>query len=67
MTQNEIKKQIDENNKKIEALFNPSMFILNSEINRLITENNSLRACCKHEFDENGLCIWCYEKREEES
>lgn len=64
MTQQDIKKQIDENNRKIEALFNPMTFLFNTEIFELLTKNQELRKQCAHEY-ENGMCIYCYSKEEE--
>ena len=65
MTQNEIKQKIDENNRKIEKAFNPAIFVLNDDIAALLVENNMLRAQCAHEYDENGMCIYCYAKEGE--
>lgn len=58
MTQQEIKKKIDENNRRIEAIFNPGVFVLNEEIKKLQEEIRDLQAQCAHEYD-NGLCIYC--------
>lgn len=66
MESSQIKKKIDENNRKIEQIFNPATFILNEEIQALLKENETLRAECAHEFDENGICIFCYMKRGED-
>jgi hypothetical protein len=66
MESSQIKKKIDENNRKIEQIFNPATFILNEEIQTLLKENEALRAECAHEFDKNGICIFCYAKRGED-
>ena len=61
----EIKNKIDENNKKIEDFFSANTFVLNANINSLIDENRLLRKQCRHEFDENKCCVYCYFKRGE--
>lgn len=48
MTQIEIKNKIDVNNRRIEEIFNPSVFELNPEIAELLQENNELRKHCLH-------------------
>ena len=65
MQPNEIKKKIDENNRRIEAIFNPAAFVLNEEVAALLKENSELREQCIHDFDENGLCIYCYARKED--
>lgn len=52
----EIRKRIDENNKKIQAALNK--FILTDEINNLMKDNEELRVICQHEFV-NGWCKYC--------
>lgn len=59
MTQLQIRKQIDANNEAIAKALNPSQFILNNIVADLLEENTKLRKHCKHEFDEDGFCIWC--------
>lgn len=56
--QENIRFTINENNKKIEELMNPGIFVLNKEIERLTEENAALRENCHHEFV-NGVCKWC--------
>jgi len=58
MDREEIRRKILFNNKKIEATLNPSIFVLQEEIERLIEENEYLRSICPHEFV-NGECIIC--------
>lgn len=59
MTQFEIHKKIEENNKKIEDLLTPNQFTLNNLVKDLLKENESLQNQCKHEFVD-GYCICCY-------
>lgn len=60
----QLKNKIDNNNKKLEEMINPAVFVLNPEVQALLMENDQLRSACKHEF-ENGFCKWCYTKEEE--
>lgn len=64
MTQLEIRKKIDENNELISRMLNPSQFVLNNCVADMLAENRELQKYCKHEFDEDGFCIWC-DKMEE--
>lgn len=59
MTQQEIHNKVKSNYAKMESLFTPGKFTLNSEVSSLIEENIELQSMCKHEF-ENGTCIYCY-------
>lgn len=59
MTNEEIKKQIDENNELIEWLLTPSRFTLNNQINALLKQNESLQNRCTHNFID-GYCEYCY-------
>lgn len=67
MTQSEIHEKIDQNNHMIEDLFKATMttFILNHGVADLIKENEELQKQCQHEYDDNGVCIYCYSKKEE--
>lgn len=56
MNGNEIRLQIDENNKIIRSKLDN--FILTPEIKRLLAVNEELRKQCNHEFRE-GTCIYC--------
>lgn len=58
MTGEEIRRQIDENNKHIEELLNPAFFVLNKDIQIYMQKNMALRAICKHEFKDRK-CIFC--------
>ena len=59
MTNLEIKQKIDDNNKLIETLLNPSTFTLNNTIKDLLKENDDLQAQCTHNFID-GYCEYCY-------
>lgn len=58
MTNKEIRKKIDANNKEIEKLLTPNIFILNNNVAKLIEENKNLQKECIHQF-ENGYCNYC--------
>lgn len=58
----EIKEKIDLNNKIIQDIMSPNIFVLNNTINELLRENEELQAQCTHVFDENGFCIYCYKE-----
>ena len=52
----EIKDRLDKNNAQIAKLLHK--FVLTDEINKLLKENDDLRAQCPHEY-ENGMCKFC--------
>lgn len=58
MNGEEIKAKILFNNQKIEALLDPSVFILQPEVQKYLEENEELRAQCPHVF-QGGKCIYC--------
>lgn len=62
----EIRKKIDENNKRISELLSPCTFILNNTVGELISENRKLQEKCNHEFDEDGFCVYCDKLKEGE-
>jgi hypothetical protein len=64
MTQLQIKEEIDNNNKLIEQLINPSQFTLNNAIRDLLARNAELQNQCEHSFVE-GFCEYCYLMEEE--
>ena len=64
LTNEEIKKKIDYNNNLIEDLMDPCTFTLNEAICKLMKENDDLRAQCAHEYNEEGICIYCYSIKE---
>ena len=59
MTNLEIKEKIDQNNKVIETLLNPTAFTLNNTRTDLLKENGDLQAQCTHSFVD-GYCEYCY-------
>jgi len=61
MTNQEIKTQIDANNKLIQQLMDPTKFTLDKVVSNLIHENMLLQAKCTHEF-QDGVCKFCYKK-----
>lgn len=63
MDGNEIRQKIRKNNAIIEAT-NPAIFVLNSQVEAALKENEELRRICPHEFDETGYCIYCDKERD---
>lgn len=58
MTQMEIRRKIDENNKLIKDAFSPNQFTLNNVIANLLAENKELQSQCQHLFVD-GYCEFC--------
>lgn len=58
MTKEEIKAKIIYNNQQIEKLLDPSIFILQPEVEAFMEDNEYLRSICEHEFV-NGVCTIC--------
>ena len=58
MTRDEIQNKIIFNNAKIKELLDPSVFILQPEVQILMEENEELQSICEHEFV-NGVCKIC--------
>lgn len=58
MTPEEIRDKINFNNKEIEKLLDPSIFILQPKVEMLMKDNENLRSICTHEF-KDGVCIYC--------
>ena len=58
MTRDEIRNKVLFNEAKIKELLDPSVFILQPEVQVLMEDNEYLRSICKHEFV-NGVCIIC--------
>ena len=54
----EIKDKINFNNQKIQSLMDPSVFILQPEIQKYMEENEYLKTICPHKY-ENEICIYC--------
>lgn len=61
----EIKQKIDENEALLTEFFSSDTFILDGAVTDLMEENDALRAICPHEFDNNGVCLYCRTPREE--
>lgn len=59
MTGQDIKKQIEENEKLIEEILCKENFVLNSQIVFLQNANSDLRKICPHEDDGDGFCAFC--------
>ena len=58
MTKEEIKEKIIFNNKKIQELLDPSIFILQPEVQKYIEDNEYLKSICPHDFNK-GVCSIC--------
>ena len=58
MTREEIHDKIIFNNAKIKELLDPSIFILQPEVQVLMEDNAYLQSICEHEFV-NGVCTIC--------
>ena len=58
MTKQEIHDKVLYNNNKIQELLDPSVFILQPEVQMLMEDNEYLKTICPHEFV-NGVCIIC--------
>jgi len=65
LTPMQIKTKIDMNNELIESLFDPTGFVLDKRIQSLMEENDRLRAECVHDYDEDGVCKYCYSIKED--
>lgn len=63
MTNLQRKEKIDENNRIIQDLLNPSEFTLNNTIRLLLEENAALQKECEHSFVD-GYCEFCYLEEE---
>ena len=59
MTGEEIKNRLEENNKMIEEILKTDTFTLYYDIVNFMTINDELRDACPHEFNSNGICIYC--------
>ena len=64
-TGEEIRKQIKHNQELIDKALTPNHHVLNEVVYSLLKANEELRKECKHQFDENGLCIFCDQHKEE--
>ena len=54
----EIQIRIKKNNELIEHYLNPSQFVLNNEVRKLLKENEELQKQCPHQFVD-GYCVFC--------
>lgn len=61
MTGDEIRDKINFNNQKIQSLIDPSIFILQPEVQKYMEDNEYLRSICPHKY-KNDICIYCGEK-----
>ena len=61
MTGEEIRNKIIFNNQEIQSLIDPSIFILQPEVQKYMEDNEYLRSICPHKY-ENDVCIYCGEK-----
>ena len=58
MTGDEIRDKINFNNQKIQSLMDPSVFILQPEVQKYMEDNEYLESICPHKY-ENNKCIYC--------
>ena len=58
MTGEEIRDKINFNNQQIQSLLDPSIFIIQPEVQKYMEDNERLMSICPHKF-ENGKCIYC--------
>ena len=58
MSGEEIRAKVNFNNQKIQSLLDPSIFILQPEVQKYMEDNEYLKSICDHEY-ENGTCIYC--------
>ena len=58
MTRDEIRNKVLFNEAKIKELLDPSVFILQPEVQILMEDNEYLQSICEHEF-KNGVCVIC--------
>ena len=58
MTGEEIRNKINFNNQKIQSLMDPSIFILQPEVQKYMEDNEYLKSICPHEYKDN-TCIYC--------
>lgn len=58
MTKDEIRRKVLFNEAKIKELLDPSVFILQPEVQILMEDNAYLQSICEHEFVD-GVCTIC--------
>ena len=61
MTNEEIRKKINENNELLEKIMIKDTFVLNPDAKKILEENKYLQSISKNKF-ENGKCIYCDRK-----
>ena len=59
MTKDEIRSKVLYNDMRIKELLDPSVFILQPEVQVLMEDNEYLRSICEHEFV-NGVCNYIH-------
>ena len=59
MTRDEIRNKVLFNEAKIKELLDPSVFILQPEVQVLMEDNEYLRSICEHHEFVNGVCTIC--------
>ena len=62
MTGEEIRDKINFNNQKIQSLLDPSVFILQPEVQKYLEDKKKKKTLCPHKY-ENGECIYCGQKQ----
>lgn len=58
MTGEEIREKINFNNNKIQSLLDPTIFILQPEVQKYLEDNEFLKSICPHKY-ENHICVYC--------
>lgn len=58
MNGKDIREKINFNNQQIQSLLDPTIFILQPEVQKYLEDNEFLKSICPHEY-ENGICIYC--------
>lgn len=64
MTNEEIKREIDNKYKAIEEIFEYGNFVLNKKVEEIENQISKLQNECTHAYDSNGSCKYCYKKEE---
>lgn len=63
MKPQEIKKAIDKDMERIQEILVSDFFTLNLDVVALNKHIAELQNQCSHEFDEDGVCKFCYTKK----
>lgn len=56
----EIKEKIDKYMADLQDAFPAGTFVLDPKVAEINQKIYKLREQCKHEYDENGICVYCY-------